>query len=311
MPRTWIASRLAGLAVCALCGCHSSSEPTAYRTYSEEQDAAVATPTSEDPSESTEGAVIVADQSTGPVAGSSEPTSSNAGVERSADARPVVAESKGTSPAAPFPTVEDEPATRPPRAPLPDPIALASATSLSGGASTATPGDAPARTAGAAPGVANPAANASTEPREVQLLIPEKSFSRVEPNGALRVSYDDIDLLKVLNMEPVPADCAKQFPSWLSGLDGQMVRIRGFMVPPIRETGLTGFIMARDNQICCFGRDPKVYDVMPVTLKEDVTTNYIPNRPFDVVGRFFIRPDVYKGQIENLYEIEDAVIIQN
>ena len=81
------------------------------------------------------------------------------------------------------------------------------------------------------------------------------------------------------------------------------------MYPPDRATGLPGFVLARDNQICCFGRDPKVYDIIPVFLKEGTTTDYIPNRPFDVVGRLFIRPDAYRGKIQNLYEIEEAEVV--
>lgn len=148
-----------------------------------------------------------------------------------------------------------------------------------------------------------------SQPREPKLLVPEKDFQRVEPNRSLRVSYDDLDLLKVLNMEPVPVDCVDYFPDWLKALDGAQIRIRGFMLPPLRETGLPRFQLARDNQICCFGRDPKVYDLIPVQLKDGVTTDYIPNRPFDVVGRFYIRPDAFRGNLQNLYEIEDAEII--
>jgi hypothetical protein len=148
-----------------------------------------------------------------------------------------------------------------------------------------------------------------SEPRAIELLVSEKEFPRVAPDGVLRVTYDDFDLLKVLNMDPVPPDAVDYFPSWLKGLDGARVRVKGFMYPPARSSGLPTFVLARDNQICCFGRDPKVYDIIPVMLAEGVTTDYIPNRPFDVVGRFAIRPDVFRGKLENLYEIEDAVII--
>jgi len=70
---------------------------------------------------------------------------------------------------------------------------------------------------------------ASAQPRPIQLLIPSKRFRRERPSNAVRVSYDDIDLLKVLNMEPVPADAVSHFPDWLRQLDGQIVRIRGYM----------------------------------------------------------------------------------
>jgi hypothetical protein len=123
------------------------------------------------------------------------------------------------------------------------------------------------------------------------------------------VSYDDIDLLKVLNMDPVPADAANNFPAWLKGLEGRRVRIRGFMFPPFSQTGIHAFGLARDNQICCFGRNPKIYDVFDVHMRDGVTTEYLPNRPFDVVGVFHIRPEAEEGKLFRLYEIDDATVI--
>lgn len=145
--------------------------------------------------------------------------------------------------------------------------------------------------------------------REIKLLVKAPSFRKED--GAIRVSYDDVDLLKVLNMEPVPADAVSHFPEWLANLDGKQIRIRGFMYPPFRETDIEGFVLARDNQICCFGRNPKIYDLIAVTMKKGVTTDYILNRPFDVVGTFHIRPDVEDGEWYNLYEITDAIVIDN
>jgi hypothetical protein len=155
-----------------------------------------------------------------------------------------------------------------------------------------------------------PDANQSAEPRKVQVLVKERKFTAEGPESALRVSYDDIDLLKVLNMEPVTPDALKLMPRWLTDLDGQRIRIRGFMYPTYEETGLTWFFLARDNQICCFGRDPKIYDVFRVRLRAGETTDYLPNRPFDVVGLFHIRPEAEEGKLYQLYEMDDARIIE-
>lgn len=151
--------------------------------------------------------------------------------------------------------------------------------------------------------------SATRSPRKIQLLVPEKKFRSEGPEGAWRVSYDDIDLLKVLNMDPVPPDAAAKMPEWLKGLDGKRIRIRGFMYPPFSQTGIHAFGLARDNQICCFGRDPKIYDVFDVKMRDGVTTDYLPNRPFDVVGVFHIRPDVEDGKLFHLYDMDDATVI--
>jgi hypothetical protein len=151
------------------------------------------------------------------------------------------------------------------------------------------------------------AASQPSASRKVQVLVPSRTF---RPEGdAVRVSYDDLDLLKVLNMEPVLADAAAYFPGWLKSLDGRRIRIRGFMYPTFQQTGVHAFGLARDNQICCFGRNPKIYDVFDVVLRDGVTTNYIPNRPFDVVGVFHIRPEVEDGKLYRLYEMDDAAVI--
>lgn len=154
-----------------------------------------------------------------------------------------------------------------------------------------------------------PAAAAET-PRKVELLVPNRTFQAEGPTGALRVSYDDLDLLKVLNMEPVPETAVDHFPSWLSALNGRMIRVRGFMYPTFEATGIQQFVLARDNQICCFGRDPKVYDLIAVDLKPKSTTNYIANRPFDVVGRFRIEMLADGGKPYGLYWLEDAEVIE-
>jgi hypothetical protein len=154
----------------------------------------------------------------------------------------------------------------------------------------------------------SPSATSSTS-RRVQLLIPNKTFRPEGDAAALRVSYDDIDLLKVLNMDPVPPDAATYMPGWLKALDGRRIRIRGFMYPTFQQTGVHAFGLARDNQICCFGRNPRIYDVFDVVLHEGATTNYIPNRPFDVVGVFHIRPEAEDGKLYRLYEMDDATVI--
>ncbi len=150
----------------------------------------------------------------------------------------------------------------------------------------------------------------SGEPLEIKLLIPEKSFRPEKNSTAVRVSYDDIDLLKILNMEPVPVDAVNHFPAWLSGLDGMPIRIRGFMYPTFEATGLTGFTLARDNGICCFVRKPKIYDIIAVELAEGVTSDYIEGKPFDVEGIFRIQPEADETELYRLYRIEDARVLR-
>lgn len=156
----------------------------------------------------------------------------------------------------------------------------------------------------------NPDLVEDTEILEPKLLIPDKRFRKEEGGQITRVSYDDIDLLKVLNMQPVPPDAVDYFPDWLNQLDGQRIRIRGFMIPPFQATGLKRFALARDNGICCFVRTPKIYDVINVRMADGKTTDYIANKPFDVEGIFRIDPFADDGELYDLYKIEDAIVIE-
>jgi len=166
----------------------------------------------------------------------------------------------------------------------------------------------PATAATTGSATSEPAAVA--KPRKVELLVPQKTFQKDAASQALRVSYDDLDLLKVLNLDPVTEDAIDLMPPWLKGLNGQRIKIRGFMYPTFETEGIERFVLARDNQICCFGRDPKVYDLVQVDLRPGKTTNYIPaTRSFDVVGRLKFEMISEDGKPFGLYFLEDAEVI--
>ena len=97
-----------------------------------------------------------------------------------------------------------------------------------------------------------------------------RTFKVEGPENSIRVSFDDVDLLKVMNLDPVPADAPERLPKWLKALDGKRIRVRGFMYPPFQDTDIRGFVQARDNQICCFGRTPKEYDLVDIFLRKGV-----------------------------------------
>lgn len=165
--------------------------------------------------------------------------------------------------------------------------------------------DATASTTDAA--TADPAA---TKPSQIELLIKEKTFKAEPKTGALRVSFDDLDLLKVLNMEPVVPNAEELMPDWLKGLEGKRVRLRGYMFPTFEAEGIERFVLARDSQLCCFGPNAKVYDLIQVDLKQGQTTNYIPpTRAFDVVGTFHIKLLQDDGKPYGLYMIDQANLI--
>ena len=145
--------------------------------------------------------------------------------------------------------------------------------------------------------------------RQIKLLIPEKSFRSIRGSDAIRLSYDDIDLEKILNIVTTPTNVADHFPDWLKQLDGKKIRMRGFMYPAMKAEGLTGFVFTRDTGACCFGPNPYIFLRARVKMTKGETTDYIHMRPFDVEGVFRIEPIADEGELLQLYRIEDARIL--
>ncbi len=73
-------------------------------------------------------------------------------------------------------------------------------------------------------------------------------------------------------------------------LDGSLIRIRGYIHPQSTfvQTGITWFILVRDNMQCCFGPGAMLYDCMIVQMNPGKTAEYS-IRPVTVEGRFSIQ----------------------
>lgn len=74
----------------------------------------------------------------------------------------------------------------------------------------------------------------------------------------------------------------------IEALDGRQVLIRGYILPSFQQTGLTQFVLVRDNMQCCFGPGAALYDCIVVEMKPGVSTNFTV-RPVAVQGTFAIR----------------------
>ncbi|MBI2824107.1 MAG: DUF3299 domain-containing protein [Planctomycetia bacterium] len=96
--------------------------------------------------------------------------------------------------------------------------------------------------------------------------------------------------------------------STIEALHGQPVRIRGYILPSFQQTGLTQFVLVRDNMQCCFGPGAALYDCVLVEMKPGKAADYTV-RPVAVEGTFELRdyrdPD---GKYLAIYHLDgDAV----
>ena len=95
------------------------------------------------------------------------------------------------------------------------------------------------------------------------------------------ITFDDIKL-----------DLAKGAPfrrevltERVTGLDGRRVRIRGYILPSFQQSGLTQFVLVRDNQECCFGPGAALHDCIVVRMQPGRTADFS-IRPVAVAGTF-------------------------
>ena len=95
------------------------------------------------------------------------------------------------------------------------------------------------------------------------------------------ISFDDIKL----DMEKGAAFTRDLLPKRVTALEGQAIRIRGYILPSFQQTGLTQFVLVRDNQECCFGPGAALHDCVVVRMQPGRSANFS-IRPVAVTGRF-------------------------
>jgi hypothetical protein len=116
------------------------------------------------------------------------------------------------------------------------------------------------RPAAPAPPVA-PAPSASSAPREI--------------------SFDDIKL-EMQKGDPFTRDL---LPPRVTALERARVRIRGYILPSFQQSGLTQFVLVRDNQECCFGPGAALHDCVVVRMRPGTSAEFS-IRPVAVAGTF-------------------------
>jgi hypothetical protein len=93
----------------------------------------------------------------------------------------------------------------------------------------------------------------------------------------------------------------------VGALVGKDVFLKGFMYPVQQTTGLQSFLLCKDNDVCCFGGQPALQDMVGVIMESDRTVDFYAGR-VSVAGTFEINTG-YSGQgsLEPLYVLRTRV----
>ncbi len=103
------------------------------------------------------------------------------------------------------------------------------------------------------------------------------------PIGPREITFDDIKL----EMEKGAPFTRDLLPTRVTSLAGTAIRIRGYILPSFQQTGLTQFVLVRDNQECCFGPGAALHDSVVVRMRPGRTADFS-IRPVAVAGTFKI-----------------------
>ena len=123
-------------------------------------------------------------------------------------------------------------------------------------------------------------------------------------NGLYDLTFDDVKF----DLEPDEPFSEARLTDEIRGLDGQKIKIRGYIRPSFSQRGLKNFVFVRDDKECCFGPNAAIYDCMLVKLKKETTTDYTV-RPVTVQGTFYLKP--YQGPDGNtwaIYRMRNATV---
>ena len=97
------------------------------------------------------------------------------------------------------------------------------------------------------------------------------------------ISFDDLTLPLEKGAPYTPAI----LPPAVDALQGQSVRIRGYILPSFQQRGITQFVLVRDNMECCFGPGALLHDCVVVRMRPGKSADFS-IRPVAVAGSFRI-----------------------
>lgn len=76
------------------------------------------------------------------------------------------------------------------------------------------------------------------------------------------------------------------------------------MYPSRQREGLKEFVLVKDTGDCCFGKQPKLSDMIVVHMKDGQTVNYREQQLVSVAGVFRIAGVHQAGDIVGLYAMD-------
>ena len=112
-------------------------------------------------------------------------------------------------------------------------------------------------------------------------VVPARPAAPARTGAPREITFDDIKF----EMEKGAPFTSDLLPKRVTALEETRVRIRGYILPSFQQTGLTQFVLVRDNMECCFGPGAALYDCIVVRMEQGKSADFS-IRPVAVQGTF-------------------------
>ena len=134
-----------------------------------------------------------------------------------------------------------------------------------------------------APGETPAGRGGGAAPTPPEALVVAAKAPAVGDGKVREISFDDLTLPLEKGAPYTPAI----LPPAVDALQGQSVRIRGYILPSFQQRGITQFVLVRDNMECCFGPGALLHDCVVVRMRPGKSADFS-IRPVAVAGSFRI-----------------------
>ncbi|MBX3440080.1 MAG: hypothetical protein KF861_21500 [Planctomycetaceae bacterium] len=138
--------------------------------------------------------------------------------------------------------------------------------------------------------------------------VVQQASSEGESKLVQHIQFAEIDLRRYLDLKEtsVTPDDIKTLPLAITELEGRQVMIEGDMYPSLESAALRTFVLVRVIQLMNIGGPVFVSDIIDVSLRDGVTTEYVADRPVTVIGAFEIAPETEGNEVVLLNRLTEA-----
>lgn len=120
--------------------------------------------------------------------------------------------------------------------------------------------------------------------------------------------YERVSFSRDISSKPFVTIEGQQMPHPdLMAMEGKKIFVKGFMYPTGKVFDLKSFLLVKDSDQCCFGGEPKLWDMLGVYMKGAELANFYSGR-VSVSGTFRLNREFKGGKLEAIYLLDGVEV---